>query len=142
MSPLLLCLVAGHFLAEFWLVPPRPADAALRLGRLLRDAVIVVVTLAVVCTPFGLAAIWPLLVALAVFHAGIELAAARLVGRPEFLRQGELWVFLGAQAMSCSRSPPAGGGWGPARRRGRPWCRRPWCRSGRKWCGSSAALRW
>jgi hypothetical protein len=56
--------------------------------------VIVVVTLAVVCIPFGVVAIWPLLVALA-----IELAAARLVRRSEFLRQGELWVFLGAQAM-------------------------------------------
>lgn len=98
MNPLLVCLVAGYLLAEFWLVP---AGAAVRNRSLavLRHIAVVVVTLGVVCLPFGIAALWPLLLALGIVHAAIELGAARLVHRPGFLRQGELWVFLVVQAL-------------------------------------------
>jgi hypothetical protein len=99
MNPLLVCLVAGYLLAEFWLVPLRPAADRRHPGPLLRDAAIVVVALAVVCLPFGPTAIWPLLAGLAVARAAIDLAAAGLARRPGFLRQGELWLFLGAQTL-------------------------------------------
>ncbi len=98
MSPLLLCLVAGYLLAEFWLVPARPAGIPRRPGPLLRDAVILVLTLAVVCLPFGPARIWPVLIALTALRLGLDLAVAGLARRPGFLRQSELWLFLGAQA--------------------------------------------
>jgi hypothetical protein len=99
MSPLLLCLVAGHFLAEFGLLTALPSAARNRLGALLRRVAVVAFTLGVVCVPFGLAALWPMLAALAVVQTGIDVVATRWVRRPGFLRQGELWVFLGAQAL-------------------------------------------
>jgi hypothetical protein len=99
MSPLLLCLAAGHFLAEFGLLPARSTAARNRAASLLRHVAIVVVTFGGACVPFGLAALWPLLAALAIVHAGIEFVATRFVRRPGFLRQGELWVFLAAQAL-------------------------------------------
>lgn len=99
MSPLLLCLVAGHLLAEFGLLPAGAAAVRNRALAMLRHVAIVVVTLGVVCLPFGLATLWPLLAALAVVQTGISVGAARLVRRPESLRQGELWVFLAAQAL-------------------------------------------
>ncbi len=98
MNPLFLCLVAGYLLAEFWLVPARPAGVPSRPGPLLRDAVILALALAVVCLPFGPLQIWPLLVGLAAVRLGLELAVSGLARRPGFLRQGELWLFLGAQS--------------------------------------------
>jgi hypothetical protein len=99
MSPLLLCLVAGHLLAEFGLLPGRGSATRNRVVSLLRQIAIVAVTLGAVCVPFGLAALWPLLVGLAVARAAIAGVASRVARRPGFLRQGELWLFLAEQAL-------------------------------------------
>jgi hypothetical protein len=98
MSPLLVCLVAGHLLAEFGLLPLRAAAFRRPLAVFLRHALLVALTLGAACVPFGLASLWPMLAALAFAHATIDLVAAAVMRRPGFLRQGELWVVLGAHA--------------------------------------------